>query len=178
MYLTRPVKRSETAFTLMELMVVLVIIAILSAVIVTEMSGTFQDALLRSTGRQLIGVFNLASTRAIAVNRVHRVRLDRSSGRYIIEKHTHGDEFEPAQDVPGSMGDLDPRIMIQVQNDAETENESAPPESTPDDGVINFYPDGTADGREVDLRDRDGFGLALRLSAVSARVQVLELERQ
>ena len=38
------------AFTLMELVVVVVIIGIMTALIIPEMKGTFEDALLRSTG--------------------------------------------------------------------------------------------------------------------------------
>ena len=40
------------AFTLIELMVVIVIIGIMTAMMIPEMKGTFQDALLRSTSRE------------------------------------------------------------------------------------------------------------------------------
>jgi hypothetical protein len=44
--------------------------------------------------------------------------------------------------------------------------------------VIGFYPDGTADPAEIQLRDRQGFGLLLKISPVTARVRVLELPRE
>ena len=44
--------------------------------------------------------------------------------------------------------------------------------------AISFYPDGTADDREIELRDPDGYGLALRVNPVTSRVQLIELERQ
>jgi general secretion pathway protein H len=159
----------HAGFTLIELMVVVVLIAIMSVMIVGEMSGTFQDALLRSTSRQLISVFTLASSRAISIDRPHRVRLDRSTGRYIVEKQERGKQFTPVKDVAGSEGKLDPRISIRVRELGETE-------TSPD--TVSFYGDGTADDREVELRDRDGFGLALRVSPVTSRVQIVELERQ
>ncbi len=167
------VKNCRAAFTLIELMVVLIIIAVMSAMIVGEMSGNFQDALLRSSSRQLISVFNLASSRAISVNRLCRVRFDRVTGHYVIEKHDRGDIFVPTRDVAGSEGALDTRISIRIQDAGEVET----PERAPDNAV-NFYPDGTADGREIDLRDRQGFGLALRLSPITARVEIIELARQ
>lgn len=156
-----PSKKRGAAFTLIELMVVIIVIAIMSAVIVTEMSGTFQDALLRSSSRQLISVFSLASSRAISLNRLVRVHIDRGTGRYLLERHSRGDDFVPAG-VPGGEGKLDSRVSVRLE-----EGES-----------INFYPDGTADGEEVVLRDREGFGLALRVNPITARVEVLQLERQ
>ena len=178
-----PVKNRRAAlFTLIELMVVLVIIAIMSAAIVGEMSGGFQDALLRSSSRQLISVFNLASSRAISINRLHRVRFDRVTGHYFVETHARGDNFVPARGLSGTEGALDSRISVRVQEPDEVETPS-PDMETPGpprapDNAINFYPDGTTDGREVELRDRDGFGLALRVSPITARVQIVELERQ
>jgi type II secretion system protein H len=174
-----PVKQSHDGFTLLELMVVLVIISIVSAVMVAEMSGNFQDALLRSSGRKLINVFNLASTRAISINRLHRVRIDRATGNYVIEKHVRGDQFAPA-DVGGGAGTVDSRIAVQIEDASDPS--SVNQESRSDQGgpgnAINFYPDGTADAREVDLHDRDGFGLALRVNPVTARVQIIELGRE
>lgn len=175
---TPPVQLRHRAFTLIELMVVVVIIAILSGVIVAEMGGTFQDALLRSSSRQLISVFSVASSRAISLNRLLRVRIDRATGRYAVEKHARGDEFIPAEDISGGSGALDSRISVRIAEADEVERAATgSPERTPSN-AINFYPDGTADGREIELRDRDGFGLSLRVNPVTARVQVLPLERQ
>jgi len=69
-------------FTLIELMVVFVLVGIMTAMIIPAMRGTYEDALLRSTSRKLVNVLNLASTRAIALNQPHRVRLDHKNGRY------------------------------------------------------------------------------------------------
>ncbi|HZM02633.1 MAG TPA: GspH/FimT family pseudopilin [Candidatus Saccharimonadales bacterium] len=159
----------RAGFTLIELMVVVVLIAIMSVMILGEMTGTFQDALLRSSSRQLISVFNLASSRAISVNRQHRVRLDRATGRYLVEKRERGNEFVPLKDVAGGEGTLDSRISIHVEEPGETESSS---------DTVSFFADGTADSREVELRDRAGFGLALRVSPITSRVQIIELERQ
>ena len=52
-------------FTLMELMVVLVLIGIMTAMILPEMKGTYEEALLSSTGRQLANVLGIAYSRAV-----------------------------------------------------------------------------------------------------------------
>src|SRR6266404_4688301 len=106
--------RMRNAFTLMELIVVLVLIAIMAAVIVPEMKGSFEDALLRSNARKLADVFNLTYSRAVSLNRVHRVRLDPSTGHYFVEKEAAADgqaknEFEPVTDVSDVEGEIDRR---------------------------------------------------------------------
>jgi prepilin-type N-terminal cleavage/methylation domain-containing protein len=157
-------KRRARAFTLIELMVVLVIISILTAVIVEEMGGTFHDALLRSASRQLISEFGLASSRAISLNRTHQVRFDRSDGRYVLEMRRHG-EFVPVKSLSDSEGSIDSRIHFQILGDG------------PEDAIA-FHSDGTADERAVELRDPEGFGLTLHINPVTSRVDVRELEHK
>src|SRR5580698_1923883 len=86
-------------FTLIELMVVITIIGIMTALMIPEMKGSFQDALLRSTSRELINAFDLAYSRAVSLNQTRRVLLDEKTGRYLIEKQVlqNGEEsFVPA----------------------------------------------------------------------------------
>jgi type II secretion system protein H len=172
-------------FTLVEMLMVVVIISIMSVAIVAEMHGTFQDALLRSTSRELAGAFNLASSRAISVNRPHRIRIDRVAHRYFLERSTRGgSEFRPAQDVPGSSGTLDARIAIQILEGGVNEPDDAGQDPSVDSGntedfpslrpeeAVTFYPDGTADSRQIELTDRDGFRQALRINSITSRVQI------
>jgi len=173
----------------MELMVVIVLIGILSAMIIPEMRGTYEDALLRSTARDLVNTFDIASSRAISLNQLHRVRLDPLTGRYLIEKRVRetaqGDEFAPLKDVSEAEGQLDTRISIQVRKPDEAQSDS-PENSPPSEAgnknetvdAISFYPDGTADATDLLLRDRQGFRLGLRINPITSRVKILELERE
>lgn len=186
--MTRAARR---AFTLIELMVVLVLIAIMSAVIIPEMHGTFEDAQLRSTARQLVDAFTIAYSQAVTVNEFHRVRIEPKSQRYVVEKRSRDPNAEKGfvalRDIPGAQGTLDTRIQVEMrvpQEKTEGEEAEAPPLSGPEEErggreeAIGFYPDGTADQREIRLRDRDGFGLLLRLNPVTARVQISELAKE
>lgn len=173
-------------FTLVELMVVIAIIGIMTAMMIPEMKGTYQDALLRSASRELIGVFDLAYSRAVSLNQLRRVRLDEKTGRYLVEKQVSENGMEsyvPADDVPGNKGRLDSRITVEFLQPGEdpqtNENLIEPPASTVDAGgvAISFYPDGTASAGEIRLRDREGFRLALRINPVTARVHVVEMDR-
>jgi prepilin-type N-terminal cleavage/methylation domain-containing protein len=179
------------AFTLMELTVVILLIAIMSAAIIPAMRGTYQDALLRSTSRELVNSFGIAYSRAVSLNQLHRVRFDTRTGRYVTERRDpagRADEFVPIKDIPGSEGTLDARISLQIhrQGDGPADASGSPADlpaggdqaMAATDGTISFYPDGTADGAELELRDRDGFRLALQINPTTARVHIVELKRQ
>jgi prepilin-type N-terminal cleavage/methylation domain-containing protein len=183
---------SAGGFTLIELMVVVVLIGVMAAMIIPEMKGTFEDALLRSTSRELINVFSIAGSRAVSVNQVLQVRLDRQTGQYAVLKRVRegGREsrFVPALDVPGGQGKLDTRISIQIHVPGEENTQAAAetppaviegaPQGPDSENAIAFYPDGTADAREIVLRDNEGFRLGLRINPVTARVHIVELARE
>jgi type II secretion system protein H len=184
-------KMKRAGFTLLELMVVVVLIGLITALIVPEMKGTFQDMLLRSTARDLVSAFSLASSQAITVHQTHRVRMDSSSGHYFVERTARqaeaGGGFTPVSNLPGAKGELDGRIKIMIhkaRDEAGENEEERSPFSAPDreqpgqTSALSFYPDGTAEAGEIELRDGEGFGLALRLNATTARVRVIELERK
>jgi general secretion pathway protein H len=175
----------KSAFTLLELMVVIVLMGILTAMILPEMRGTYEDALLRSTSRKLVNVFTLANTRSIGLNQLHRVRLDIKAGRYALERKARENElrkgFVPVDNAHGGEGVLDSRITIEFHRPAQESPEMAGSVSEQNqtfEDTISFYPDGTADAGEILLRDRQGFALALRINPVTARIEILELERK
>jgi Tfp pilus assembly protein FimT len=173
-------------------MVVVVLIGIVTAVIVPQMKGTYEDARLRSASRELVGVLNVASSRAVSLNEIHRVRIDRSSGRYFVERKVREGEsgagFVPIRDVPGGEGVIGKDIAIEMrQPDEDTtaepdasaaQSSDAEAHAREADSIIAFYPDGTADGRDILLQDREGFRRVLRLNPVTAGVQIVELERK
>ena len=172
--------RSPRGFTLMELVVVVVIIGIMTAMIIPEMKGTFEDALLRSTGREIVNVFSLANSRAVSLNQSCRVRLDAKTGKYLLEKKIRDgarENFIALKDVAGAEGKLDTRITVEVH-----QPEDSLPENNSDGGAaeadvseaISFYPDGTADAADILLRDRSGFKLLLHLNPVTSRVETVE----
>lgn len=178
----RPSSRpTPAAFTLLELMVVLALIGIVSAVIIPEMRGTYQDALIKSTSRQLISAFQLAGSRAASLQRQQRVVIHSGKKAYRIEQKggaTPG--FSPLKDVTGSEGSFDSRISVEVERPEEYagEEKEVPaasldqPENQENqiEGIA-FYPDGTADQREITIKDNAGFKRVMLINPVTARVE-------
>ena len=182
MRLARSIQNSQ-GFTLIELMTVIVIIGIMTAMIIPEMKGTFEDALLRSTARELINTFELASSRSVSLNQNLRLELDTTQNRYVITRRKRAgrmEEFLPLEDVKGSEGQLDKRISLEIRRPGQ--------EPSGDDAInvapevvsegIQFHPDGTADAALVLLKDREGFQLGLRINPITGRVRLIERERE
>src|SRR6185369_17540172 len=67
---------SQSGFTLTELVVVLVIMGIMAAMVIPQMQGSYEDALLRSSSRKIISALGLAYAQTVSKNQIHRVRLE------------------------------------------------------------------------------------------------------
>ncbi len=175
-------------FTLIELMVVVLMIGIMVAMVIPDMRGTMEDASLRSTVRKIVVAMNVAHSQAITTGRPHRMSLDLGNSRFAIERKTTGEDramgFVAMDGSPGSTGELDPRIRVQVvrigDDEAGKEGTLEQEASSLDRGesganeAITFESDGTADPVEIIVRDRQGFGLAIRLNPVTSRVRILD----
>jgi hypothetical protein len=109
-------------------------------------------------------------------------RTSLSSHRYFLERGTRGGtDFVPVRDVPGGSGTLDARITINILEPGVTSPDDAGGEPLADSGNAGQFPsngleEGTADAREIDLADRDGHRLSLRINPVTSRVQIAAVQ--
>jgi hypothetical protein len=114
--------------------------------------------------------------------------------RYQLEKKTRSPAgsatFVPVRDLPGAHGELDPRLEARLEptppspSDSSELSDSSDPSDPKDPSapprlpqILAFRPDGTADPVTIVLRDREGFGLALRINPITARIRVTALDR-
>jgi type II secretion system protein H len=167
------------AFTLVELLVVITVIAVLTGVMVAEMGGTYEDALLRTNARKLIDVCDAASNRAIAAQQAQVLKIDAASGHFAVRaKAREIDEKEAFL----TEGDLDQRIGLKIREPAHVEDsdadESEQSEQPTELGTVMFYPDGSADAREFTFRDRAGVEVVLRINPTTSRVRIVEMAEQ
>jgi len=180
-------------FTLIELVVTLAIVAVAAAVIIPEMRGTRDAAVLRAIGRRLMSAASLAYSQAVVRNQVHRLTLDPATGRFAIERQINSGprnrrgggsgSFTVAADLPGGgRGTVDSGVRVEFRptglgEDAAAEATTVPGRTAVGPPALVFHPDGTADAAEVSLRDAAGFRLLFRLNPVTARLQAVELTR-
>jgi len=174
---------NECGVTLIELIIVISVMAILSTLIVPQFTGSYRGALLGAAGREITAVAGLARSQAITTGRPHRVAFEPETGRYRLEapdpQGDRGGEFAPTRGVPGSLGEIDKRIRLEIRaRDADRgAPQSAPAARSRVDAVL-FRPDGTAEGRDIVLRDEDGFALLIEVQPVTARVRITSLGRE
>jgi type II secretion system protein H len=170
---------SQRGFTLVELMIVVIIIGITSAVMFAEMRGTFEDTLLRGVARKMIDACDAASNRAIATHRTYLLKIDSKGGRFMIAPRGGNSVDESGIDLAGAAGELDTRITLIVREPRQAQSDEELPviydrEQQTSADVISFFADGTCDSREFLLRDRDGVELIVRLNPITSRVRVIQ----
>lgn len=160
---------------------VILVITVVSAMVIPELRGSLDEALLRASARQITGACDVAYTRAVAAGRTHHLRLDPATGRYHVESDPAPGPGRAAGkvDAPDASGTLDPRVTVRLVNAGAPDSPVTPPRPPggADANAVGFHADGTADPAEFLLQDRSGFRLALRINPVTARVRVRDLGR-
>lgn len=167
-------------------MVVVIILSVLTAMIVPQFAGTYQAALLRGTARALVSAVRLASSEAVTRNQTVRLVIDAEKHRYWLECRRQESGVASTRtsikDVPGAAGELHEQIAIQVRSRGSQRSRQTRPgrgrrATAPARGQsIPFNPDGTTEAHEIVLRDREGFGLGLRIHPTTARVSTIALD--
>ena len=191
-------RAAKRAFTLIELVVVLVLMSILSMLIIPEMRGTMDDAVLRAAGREWIHAFDLAGSQAVSRSQVVRVHYYSGEHRYEFEREVESkegrDAFERVADLQGANGKLDSTVKVSIHPTTGDDSMGNPPGADRSGGSIGgsrgnlrrrnsqdtiaFYPDGTADSCRILLEDRSGYKLALLLNPITSRVEIRDVGRR
>lgn len=178
---------NQRAFTLIELMLVLVLIAIMTAMIVPEMRGTHEEAVLRASARKMADVLNLAASKAISSNEPQQLRLERTTGRYRVESVSTSD-LTATNGQTVIEGQFDKRIRIEIRpGERETldESQEEPSSENPTEELapnpsdrIRFFANGAADAAEVVFRDSTGAELSLKINPTTGRVRIARTDER
>jgi type II secretion system protein H len=170
-------KRSfHAGFTLLELMIVIILIGVVTAVVLPEMRGTYEDMLLRSTSRKVLDLSALASSRAVTTGKEQQIRFDTAHASYDLGEAKSSMDGEFAAEKSFEKGNWDSRIVLELRRSelepSEGEEIEENPKSKPN--ALSFFSDGTADAKEIRLHDRQGISITLKMNATTARFKIVE----
>ncbi len=124
---TRP---TSPAFTLIELLLVLVVVSTALAIAAPSLSGWGRGARLRDAGDAFLATAKWARMRAIASGQIHRLNVDPDNGRYWVTTQ-EGVEFVAATDDFGREQYVSDDAVLEM-----TDGEAQPLDA------VTFYPTG------------------------------------
>ncbi len=132
------------AFTLIELLLVLVVLAMALGIAAPAISGWGRGSRLRDAGDEFLATANWARAQAIATSRIHRLNVDAQAGRYWVSAQD-GLEFVPL-DVEYARETLLPMNVTITVTDFESRSLD----------FLAFDPTGRTSPRMVQLADDRG----------------------
>ncbi|MCY3756096.1 MAG: prepilin-type N-terminal cleavage/methylation domain-containing protein [Acidobacteria bacterium] len=162
--MTQPSTRKSLGFTLLELLVVMVLIGLITAVAVPVAGAGIQTLRLQSGARHVAAALRLARGRAIRSQEIHLVSLDREQRRVTVSS---GDlRFQRTFQLP-------PGVQLQ---EALLLDGTPPRPARPMPERIDFYfsPSGLSQALEVRLVNARGRSLRVVQQAFSRSPRILQ----
>lgn len=151
--LRRVSRRPGSAFTMVELVVVVIIIAVMFAVSLPTLRGVSKGNRLRSDVRELMNLMKYARTEAVFGARTTQVFLD-------TKKHQYWLDLRTPDPKTGRYNPRDLKTTMERKRDLESgvwfSAVTADEDNILKDGVIafDFYPDGTASSGLISISNR------------------------
>ena len=124
-----PDPRSSSGVTLLELLIVIALMAIITALVVPMFGGPVSTSELRATARQLAAGLRLARSEAVSERRETFLVVDVAGKRFKVDREAREHALPSKVDLK----------LFTAQNDLVSENV----------GSIRFYPDGGSNGGRI-----------------------------
>jgi Tfp pilus assembly protein FimT len=157
--------RRQLAFTLWELILVMVIITTALAMAAPSLSGWGRGSKLRDVGDQFLAVTRWARSQAIADAQVYRLNIDSSVGAYWLTAQ-QGEQFVELGNSFGQLHTLPQGYRIAIAADA-----TGAPQSQQ---TIDFMPNGRLTAARIEIVT--DLGGTLEIAALSPTEQFAVLE--
>jgi prepilin-type N-terminal cleavage/methylation domain-containing protein len=185
--------RHDSGFTLLEILFAILLIAMVSAVLITNLGRGF-GIQLRNAGRALAAELEYAGQRAVARGVPQRWVVDLDRQLFRLEEQSTADPALAAalpagEQAPSLQPPLDPRSFQPVPDRRGEWRELDDVEIGIDEVVvrgesslggevaITFAPDGGADAADIWLHDPSGHDLRVRVVAFTGEIEVREEQR-
>ncbi len=126
---------NKSAFTLVELLSVVIILSVIVGLAVPNYSRTYQAMRLKSVADRLAYIMRSAQSRSMLKNKNLRLEFHSDFLEYWLTEENNSEGENRFSKFPGQLGKI-----IKIPSPYHMETDQLP---------INFYPDGTIEGRYV-----------------------------
>jgi len=161
--------QADLAFTLIEMLLVVVMLATLTGTLAISLSGRLDRHALRIAGKDLAAAVRFSVSETKLTRLPHRVAFHDDLTRYRVERaeSTAGSEYGPVKSLAGRMKMLAKQVRI-LGTSVDGEPLDTAPESLPQ------YPDGSGFHGKIQLANRTGETLTIEVSSVTGQVWIAE----
>ena len=157
------------AFTLVEMILVLVLIGILASSVVVSFEGRQETHALRSAAQDLAATIRFAVREAAVANQSHRVVFDDAMSSYWVETVAAGTkhEYKPVRGWAGQGRRLNEGVtLVGVSSDGMTVEARAE--------ALEFLPGGSGFYGVIELKSRDDELVRIEVLEETGQVHVVE----
>jgi type II secretion system protein H len=151
---------AEAGFTLVELLVVTLILAVVVGICVPQFRSTFRHLQLQVTASDVATLLTYASRRAVTRGEMVRIHFDADGRRYWLARADEAASAVAFEKISGKFG----RVATVP----------GPISLAPSTRDVTFYPDGRADRFEMLIVDDSQAGYRLVTDARTGRVNLSE----
>ncbi len=155
-------RKLKKAFTLIELIMVLVIIAVVVALLGPQLTGFTIGRTTRNTATNILALTHYARTQAVTEGCTYRLNFDDKANSLFLTYESGGEFVAPGNDF-GTPLNIDSSIKIDTSIAVNTDGKQ----------FIEFRPTGRTDPATITLTDRYGSMYELACSSATEQFRIL-----
>ncbi len=159
---------ASRGFTLLELIVVLVIISLTSALAVPQLTGALSGTNSKTAAKKIAASLRYARSRAVSEKIIYIVILDTDKNRLTLMSATKAELSSEEHSDKAKVCVLPEGLTLK----SGTEREKDKHEFNNDEFRIAFYPSGNSSGGEVIVADEREKTYKIRVDFITGTVQV------